>query len=695
MFEQVQNEPQVQQPPAEGKVVERDRPEVESSRAALVKEIQGKIESAKQHWSGAHKQMKYNMRFLSGRQWPEEMEAKERVPAHEQRYKANIILRYVNGRVAALYAKNPKAVARRRPRLDYQLWDGTIEQKAAAEKAIEAAMMIGEEPPIEAIALLQDIRDGRAERARMDKVGKTLEVLFEYSLNEPVPKFKLQAKQLIRRVETCGVGFLKLGYQRVMRKQPDLEARIKDHSDRLNEIERLSANIADGETLPDSADAEKLRVELADLQQEQSVVLREGLVYSFPRSWSVIVDPACTQLKGFINAGWVAEELLMTTEQIQEVYGRDVSKAYTRYKDDGDKVDGRNKSAGRAAVYQFYDLSGQIMYTVCDGYPDFLEDPRQPDVKLEQFHPFYTLSFNDSEDPDTIYPQASVELLIPMQMEINRARQGLRVHRVSNRPAHLTRKGMFSDDDKTKLATHADHELIELSIKPSEAMRDAVVPKPTTPIDPTLYDVEHLYTDVLRVGGDQEADMGGTSGATATESTIAANSRASSLESMKDDLEEFLTDMARGAGQILLAEMGRPMVERICGRGAVWPEFSQEEIAEEIFLEIKAGSAGRPNKALDLQVIERTAPFVMQIPGIKPSWIANKMLSLMDSSIDLEDAFEDGLSSITAMNGMATAGTGNAMTDPAAQGPAGMQNAPAAPPGMAQSKQMFPTPGEA
>jgi hypothetical protein len=695
MFEQGGLNEEQQQPVTADKVVERDRPTVDEARSKLVKEIQGKIETGKTHWQSVFKQMKYNSRFLSGRQWPEEMDAKDRIPAHEQRYKANIILRYVNGRVAALYAKNPKAVARRRPRLDFELWDESAEQKMAAERAIEMSMMAQQPPPPEALALLDDIANGKALRARLDRVGKTLEVLFEYSLNEPIPKFKLQAKQLIRRVETCGVGYIKLGYQRVMKKQPDIEMRIKDASDRLAQIERLSADIADGEQQPDSADAEKLRIELDDLKQQESIVLREGLVFSFPRAWSIIVDPGVTQLKGFIGASWVCEEMLLEPSQVQELYGVDVRSSYTRHRDDGVRLDGRTRQEGKAAVYQFYDLEGQMMYTVCEGYPDFLEDPRQPDVKLEQFHPFYTLSFNDSEDTDSVYPQSSVELLIPMQMEINRARQGLRVHRVSNRPAHFTRKGTFGADDKDKLAMHADHELIELSIKSSETLSDAIAPKPVIPIDPALYDVEHLFSDVLRVAGDQEANLGGTTGATATESTIAENSRASSLESMKDDLEECLTDVARGAGQILLAEMSKEMVGRICGRGAAWPEFTSEEIAEEIYLEIKAGSSGRPNRAMDLHVMERVAPFVMQIPGIKPSWMATKILALMDSSIDLSEAYEDGLQSITAINGQAAVGTGDPATDPAAQGGEGAMNLQAPPDVMPQSKQMFPAPGAA
>ena len=60
--------------------------------------------------------------------------------------------------------------------------------------------------------------------------------------------------------------------------------------------------------------------------KEPMIVIREGLVFDFPESTSVIVDPMCRQLSGFVGARWCAHELYLTPEEVKEIYGCDVSK---------------------------------------------------------------------------------------------------------------------------------------------------------------------------------------------------------------------------------------------------------------------------------------------------------------------------------------------------------------------------------
>jgi hypothetical protein len=86
------------------------------------------------------------------------------------------------------------------------------------------------------------------------------------------------------------------------------------------------------------------------------------------------------------------------------------------------------------------------------------------------------------------------------------------------------------------------------------------------------------------------------------------------------------------------------------GVGAVWPALTAEQISNEIFLEIEAGSTGRPNQAQEIQNAERIAPFLMQIPGISPEWLAKEFLRRMDDRINLEDAFSPGAPSIQSLN---------------------------------------------
>ena len=54
-------------------------------------------------------------------------------------YVANITGRHINQKVAALYAKNPKAIARRRERLDFQVWDENEQSLMMALQTVQMA----------------------------------------------------------------------------------------------------------------------------------------------------------------------------------------------------------------------------------------------------------------------------------------------------------------------------------------------------------------------------------------------------------------------------------------------------------------------------------------------------------------------------------------------------------------------------
>lgn len=637
--------------------------EMSKARAALVKQWDSDITEAKAHFKPAFDQMRSDMKFAKGEQWE----------GNKGAYVANLTLRHINQRVASIYAKNPTAIATRKKRLDFKIWDGSKKTLDDALMQVQTAMQTGELPPPQIIALLEDVEMGKQKRAMLEKLGKTLEIVFKYSLDEPMPRFKAQAKQLIRRVVTTGVGYVKLGYQRATKQAPEVESEIKDHSSKIAEIEMLLQDVADDKLRECEAKMEELRIGLAELQAMPEIIVRDGLIFDFPKSTQIIIDPACTQLQGFVGANWIAHEFVFTPDDVKRIYSVDVKSQFTAYDKEGKKTKANGKQKN-CLVWEIYDLKNQTVYTVCNGYPDFLKQG-QPDVKLEQFHPFFTLTFNDVECEDSIYPPSDVQLIRPMQLEHNRAREGVREHRISNRPAWITAKGTFEASDKNKMSDHAINELIELSIERGVDVRTLLQPKPNNPIDPAVYDTNYLFEDIQRSLGSQEADFGGTSGATATESSIAEGTRISSVSSNIDDLDEFLSNMAKAAGQILLVEMDEQTVKKIAGDGAVWAQYTSTEIAEELYLEIKAGSSGKPNKQLDLANMERAYPFLIQLPNINPEMLAKKLLEALDSNFNLEDAIISGMPSIVAMNANAQMATGDPSTDPNMQGNKGANNA--------------------
>jgi hypothetical protein len=660
--------------------IERGRPEPDENRKAFVESLLGEIAADKKKWEPAFKRMRADMKFVRV-QLPEEAEDDDRI-------KVNIVQRHIKQRVAALYAKNPVFIAQRRRRLDFKIWDekrGSLEAAAAEVQQAAAAFETGQAlpPSPETMALIQDIQEGISKRRQLDSVGRTLEVLFDHILDEQQPPFKPQCKQLVRRSVIAGAGYVKIAFQRQLNKRPDVEAKLSDITDRVAHFERLQADVADGEVDPNSAEVEELRQTLAQLQAEPDVVVREGLVYDFTSPLRVIPDRETRQLAvGFPGARRVTEEFLMTADEVKEVYGVDIGKDFVAHRESKDGKMTRMRSdaeKGKALVYECYDRKTGQLYVLCEGYGDFLREPAAPPLSyLEGYFPFVPLVFNPIEEEGEIFPESDVRLLRPIQREINRKAEAARQHRIASRPLYMARKGVYaSEDDAKNLASHMPHEIIEFEGLETGTKLDTVFqPFPKVGVDPNLYETGPDLAAMQLVVGAQEANLGGTGGDSATESSIAEASRLASVASETDDLDDFLSILARMSGQVLLREMSVETVQRVAGAGAVWPEFAPEEISEEIYLEIEAGSAGRPNRERDLANFERVAPFLLQTPGIDPEWLAKLQIKLLDARIDYSDAITAGLPSITTMNRQTQVGTGDPATDPAQQGGAGAENAP-------------------
>jgi hypothetical protein len=660
-----------------------------ASRASLVKAWADKVTRAKKHWGKAHARMKEDQDFYMGKQWAN---------GDEDSYVANLIQRAVGQRVSALYAKNPKFVAKRRKTLDFALWDGDMAAFQSMQTAF--AQAVATQQPMDPVMgqTMQDIQQGMQKRRMLDKVAATMEIVAHHQIHEQQPTFKSQMKQLVRRTCVTGVGFLKLGYHRVMEKRPEDVEKITDITEQLATLERLMADKQDNIFSEESARMEQLKLLLAEIQSKQDVVVREGIKFDFPLSHTIIVDPKCRQLNGFVGADWVAQEFILDIDEVKEIYKVDLGKEFQEYKDaKGDEDD------TRATVWEIYSKKDGLVYVIADGYHDFLKEPECPVLELERFWPFFTLVFNEVESEKDIYPASDVRLLMPIQKEYNRAREGLRQHRQANRPKYATYNGALDEKDVDNLGNAPAHAVIKLNnLSPGQAVNQILQPIQHAPIDASLYDTSMLLDDMMRVGGAQEANLGATGASTATEVSVAEGSRMSAMASNIDDLEDFLSELARSTGEALLLQMDESTVKRIAGPGAVWPQLTANEVAAELMLEVEAGSNGRPNKGMEVSNLERLAPILLQLPGLAPEWLLKQTIRRLDDSLDPTDAIQSALPSIIAQNSAKTLGagpagvsTGDPATDPAQQGQAGSLNTemPTVAPGTA-GPTPAPTPGD-
>ena len=658
--------------------VEDEEKEVSTARRNLVTELLARVSAGKSAHKKAFDRMKADMDLAFHGYDPKTWD--------DDKYVVNLAQRHVQQRTAALYAKNPRAVAKPRRRMLSTIWDGkpeTIEQAKAVQQMAQERM----EPIPQAVSMvLAEYEQISAERRRLDKIGETLEILFHYFMQDAQPTFKSQMKALVRRMLTTGVGYVKLGFQRETERRPEVSARMNDIQVRLDHLETLAKDSAEGKINESSAEFEELQLAFKDLMTQAEVIVREGLMFDFPDSTAIIVDPRCKQLRGFIGARWIAHEMFFTTDEVREIYGVEIDGNYTPYDVKGRSHDSSRKALaangsqdkeeaeeGMVCVYELYDKPSGLVYVIAEGHKDFLKEPAGPELQVETFWPVFSLVCNEVEHQTEIYPPSDVHLMRSMVSEYNRAREGLREHRKANRPTYLTPAGMLEDEDKEKLATRPAHAVLSIQgMQPGQKSEDLVTALRTVGIDPNLYEVGTVFDDVQLAVGAQEAQFGTTGGATATENSMAESSRMSALGAQVDELDSFMSEITRCAGAILLQQMSVDQVKTIAGPGAVWPELTAQEIADEVILEIEAGSTGKPNQAAELRNLERVLPFVIQIPGIDPKWLAKEVLKRMDDKLDLDAALADGVGSIVSMNGMSDPNAAAGMN----QGATGAANAP-------------------
>lgn len=672
----------------------RDAPEPkDASRAAFVKEWSDKVHRAKKHWKVALGRMREDMDFYMGKQWPGQSPT-------DDRYVANWIQRHIGQRVSSLYAKNPKFVAKRRKTMDFAVWDGEMSTLPAIQTSFENSMQQGQPVDPMVIKTLTDIKQGYEKQAVMDKIAKTMEIVMHHQIQEQQPIFKSQMKQLVRRTCVTGIGYMKLNYHRVMDKRPEDAFKITDITEQIATLMRLMADQADQKFDENSAREEQLELLKKELCEMEDIIVKEGLMFDFPLSNSIIPDTKCRQLNGFVGADWVAQEFILTIDEVKEIYKIDLGKRYVDYKDK-DRMGDTDLNEERAVIWEIYSKKDGMMYVVADGYPDFLKEPEEPYLKLERFWPFFVLTFNEVESDRDIFPPSDVRLLTPIQREYNRARQSLREHRKANRPAYATYSGALSDTDINNLQAHPENAVIQLqNLSPGQPVSAVLQPIQHTPIDPALYDTSMFLEDMMRVVGSQEANLGSTGSSTATEVSVAEGSRMSALGSNIDDLEDFLSEVARTAGQVLLEQMDATTVQKIVGPGAVWPQLSANDIAQELYLEIEGGSNGRPNKAMDIANFERLAPVLLQIPGVSPEWMLRELIKRLDDGLDPEDAIKSGLQSIVSQNAQKQlsppvpgGSPSGSQAGPGQVGPSPGPSAPGAPAGPPPDPE-HPTPGQ-
>lgn len=624
-----------------------DDPQADLKQAA-VKRWLAKVKRAKNKWEPDMKRMKQDIAFAIGYQRLEQQSLET------EEYTCNLVLRNVNQKVAALYARNPDAEWQQRERMYYQLWDGKMEtMQQLAMKAAAGVPMMPQD-----MALIQDYNQGYQTEQGIAKVGETLQKAYQYQIDEHDPDFKLSMKSLVRRVATCGVGFVRVSF---VREIDPLTSEGLGNSvvDQAKMLHTLMEELQDCST--DDPKYEQVKSLMASMQATldgsmTTFDLNERLSFDFLPATNVIVDENCRNLKGFVGCRWIAIEYILPLSEVNAYFEIDIeaSDVNKQYRGDG-QVEEMNKGdklneepvEPKVCVIEILDKQAKSCFYMMEGYKNYLKEPYPLEPEVKGFWPVFTLMFNDVEtvadSQATIYPPSDVFLMRHPQKEFNRIREELRKHRNANAAKYLTKKGVLTEGDKDKLENADSNAVIELEgLIPNEDVSKALTPMAHDNIVPgdQRYDAAPMFQDILMSVGAQEANLGPPNPqGTATGQSIAEQSRSVGIASNIDDLDDFLCQLAEAGGSLLLQEMSRETVIQIVGPGAAWPDGpDRQNFLNEIYLKVAAGSSGRPNKAMDMQNWQMMVPLLMQA-GANPQFIVRETIKRTDDKLNPQDAF--------------------------------------------------------
>lgn len=639
----------VTSPPDSGQPLVRDgegaaNKEIDAGRRDLVTSWQKKVKDRRDKLKPEFEKMRANMQFA--RLGAE----KEWVDAGN--YVVPITVRAINQKVARLYARNPQVTAEVRRQVLFSVWDGdpqTLESAlmivGPARMAMKQAEMAGDLAGFEmaaqsidpeSAAIVEEVETVKREQLLLQRIADTAEILGNAVFKRKSPNLKKSLKQLIRRTGICKVGYVDVSFERIMQPNPAIVAQIEGNTSQTKAIEAMLEQAAAGEIEALTKEAEELRLALATLRLQEQMIVREGVVLDFPASDEVWSDEETTQLDGFIGANWVVRQWQMKPERVKELFGVDVGDGFTPYfkKQPGARGDGEK---GNVCVWRVQDKRLKEEFYIADGYPDFLREPGPPEVSLERFFTVHTLVFNGIESDESLYAPSDVELIMSAAKEINRSRQDLKDHRRAALPRYVAAGSALDKKETTSILDYPAHAIIKLKqLLIGQKVTDLLQPLPLVKPDAALYDTRPQMDDVLRGIGSQDANFGaaGAGDTTATEASIADESRSADQSSNVDEVDELLTELASSINELNLQYMSLETVKEIAGEKAVWPEHNRAEAMKKITLEVKAGSSGRPNAAADLAKMERAVPYMLQIPGASMNPVLNRYSDLLDLPAD-------------------------------------------------------------
>jgi len=560
---------------------------------ALQQKWTARITHARAHWNTFHKRVRHNRNTVAGFNWNAD-------PAGKDFYslRANLIHGTISAVLPNVYARNPEiSTTPTHSGADIKLFCKTLEK--VTNRALEHAQL------------------------------------------------KNRAKSTVRAALTCSFGILKVMYQRDPGLDGYIQGRINDAQENLLAIEELVRDLQGKAANADQSHHDAKRGELEELikslQEQSEVQSAEGLVIDRVLTENLLIDPSICEFWDYIDADWICQIIPMKRGQAEALYKKNLANAKIYQPSQGETSHRKarrlasmhldTKSAPvvddqQIAVLEIWDRTTQRVYTMVEGATEWLREPYSPPKVGERWYPFFLLPYQ-VVDGQFVGPSL-VDLTERLQEEHNEARDRFNQHRDLCIPGWVA----SADINEKTIKKHADSRFGEITIVDTEGkpLNQVIIPRGHPKIDPIVYDTSAVRYDWEQVTGLQDAARSTVvRPKTATEANILQRALSGRVFEFKDQIEDWLQEIAQYSAQVLLQELTKEQVERYMGAPITrttlvdgkltttqektydWPHLTKGRIFDMVDLRIRAGTTGAQDSVEEKEGWLKVLPMITNL----------------------------------------------------------------------------------
>lgn len=423
-----------------------------------------------------------------------------------------------------------------------------------------------------------------------------------------LPEFQASVKDSL----IYGHGWIKTGWRFVEEDEPDPDY-AANVANALSEADLYAADNPEfADELPVDADIE------ASIPSMRAVTVEDRPFIERCSVHDVFVDPEATTIR---DARWIAQRIVYSKQEL-DMMGQFKSSVVRKLDPDGtldqswfaSALQRRRKdnyTEDRYTVWEYYDITAGIMAVIPSHGDEFLIDPVETPYSFG--HPFVFVP--NYEVPDQFYPIGELEMIEPLQHELNLTRTQLFNDRKQYRRKWLIRDESFTAAGRAALESDADNVMVPVT--DDRPFSDLITAMPSQSVNPQLYsDSPMIENDITNITGISEYMRGAQSEIrrSATEAAIIQDASNARSADKLAKVERAISEVGRRMVALAQQYMTEPQTARIVGRnGSVEFEFEPEFIEGEFDFTVEGGSTRPMNETMRrktaLDLLQALAPY--------------------------------------------------------------------------------------